>query len=241
MKVPLSGAGDSHQLRAREESSAEALLLDTCGLFFVVVVGSFMVAPAVKQSLFHFLPSARGSIELPAVGAFSLGFVGLDYVAYWTHRLFHHRALWRFHVVHHTLVRMHPIGAFRHSLGECLLSLVFWLHAAIAWLLADPMYYLIAISTGFVLDIWRHSTVETTPRGSIGRLLRATLVTPEDHAMHHRHPEVTANYGANLKVWDRLHRTHCAPDRRHAAYGTANDDGSLRLMFWAARTRSQDA
>ena len=222
--------------RRLDESASEGLLLDGFGLVISLAVSWLVVATVVTMTLGHVVPASRGSIVVAPIIAFSIGFVGLDYLQYWTHRLFHGRVLWRFHLLHHTARRMRGVGAFRHSLPECLLSPVFWCHGVIAWLLVDPSYYLIAVSTGFILDIWRHSPFETEATGPLSRFFHAALVTPEDHAMHHRDPEVAANYGVNLKVWDRLHGTYRAPDELSPTYGVANGDGLLRLLLGAART-----
>ena len=50
----------------------------------------------------------------------------MDFVAYWSHRLFHGRALWRFHAIHHCAVevdwltsrRQHPVNAVASHVAE---------------------------------------------------------------------------------------------------------------------------
>ncbi len=226
----------SKRPRPLNESASKGLFLDGFGLVISLAVSWLVVATAVTATLGRIAPQSRGSIAVAPLVAFFIGFVGLDYLQYWTHRLFHGRVFWRFHLLHHTARRMRGVGAFRHSLPECLLSPVFWCHGVIAWLLVNPSTYLIAVSTGFILDIWRHSSFETEATGPISRFFHAVLVTPEDHAMHHRDPEIAANYGCNLKLWDRLHGTYRGPEGGSAMYGVANADGPLRLLFGAART-----
>lgn len=170
--------------------------------------------------------------------AFGIGFIGFDYLHYWSHRLFHAPRFWRFHLLHHTLIRMNGVGAFRHSLWECALSPMFWASAVFLWLLEDRSWFATALSAGFLLDVFRHSWLETYTSRGIGRFLGAVLVTPEDHAIHHSHPAVAANYGGNLKVWDQLHGTFRAPDERSSRFGVANDDGPWHLFFGAASTTS---
>ena len=217
-----------------EEPAVRRWLLDGFGLALSLGVGYLIVQMVGPAILNRWMPGSRASLPIHPILAFLIGFAGLDYLQYWTHRSFHLRGLWRFHLLHHTLVRMNGTGAFRHSLWECALNPVFWCHGALAWLLANPSYYLIAVTTGFILDVWRHAPLETQASGLLGRLLRAVLVTPEDHAVHHREPGSAANYGGNLKVWDRLHGTYLAPDGLPAIYGVPNSDTPVRLLFGAA-------
>ncbi len=217
------------------ESVALGWLLDGLGLAMVLGMGWLVAFTIADLTLGRLAPGTRGSVPVPPLPAFLLGFAGLDYLQYWTHRLFHGRVLWRFHLLHHTLARMNGSGAFRHSLWECLLNPVSWCHGAIAWLLTEPSWYLIAVSTGILLDVWRHAPLETHATGHLRRVLHFLLVTPEDHALHHGRLAVPANFGGNLKVWDRLHGTYQAPAAGRGTCGVEHTDGILRLLFGAAR------
>lgn len=218
----------------REESKIEGWLLDLGGMVLGFLVSAVIVFGVVDALLAQLAPSYRAALALPPGIAFAIGFIGFDYLHYWSHRLFHAPGLWRFHVLHHTVVRMNGLGALRHSLWECAFSPVFWAAGVLFWLLQEPSWFATAISTGFLLDIFRHSWLETYTSRGIGRLLGAVLVTPEDHAVHHRHPPVDANYGGNLKLWDQLHGTFRAPDDRTSRFGVVNADGPWHLLFGAA-------
>lgn len=219
---------------APRESIRDMLVLDVGGLLISFFVGSFVVARTVDALFAGVLPSSRASLPLSPVSAFLVGFVGLDYLQYWSHRLFHAPRLFRFHRAHHTVVRMNGIAAFRHSIWECLLSPTFWGSATIAWWLADPSYFFIAGSTGFALDVYRHSSLTSRGNTWIACALRSVLVTPEEHAVHHREPALHANYGANLRIWDRIHRTYRAPGTDSGVYGAPHRDTALSLLLLAS-------
>ncbi len=226
----------------REESTLEGWLLDLVGLAAGTIVGTGVVAAVLDVAVTHLLPEARDAIPLSPAAGFVLGFVVLDYLQYWVHRLFHEGAWFRLHLLHHTLVEMRARGAFRHSFAECLLSPAYWFHGLVLVVVADPRAYAVAVSTGLVLDAYRHSTL-VTASGTTARWLASVLVTPEDHAMHHRLGSSGTNFGGNLKLWDRLHGTYAPPDHdARARYGVPNADSAWRLLLaWARPVRTSDS
>lgn len=158
----------------------------------------------------------------------------LDLAIYLQHVLFHALPiLWRVHRVHHadldfdatTGLRFHPI--------EILLSLGFKLLviAAIGAGAAAVLIFEILLNAG---AIFSHGNVGLPAR--LDRALRAVLVTPGMHRVHHSSaaPETNSNFGFNLSWWDRLFGTY-----RPAAAGGDNgmtigldvfrDPGELRL------------
>lgn len=211
------------------------LSLDAGGLALTLAAGSLVVAPAASALLEITWPAARGALHVSRGVGFLLGFVALDYLQYWTHRLFHGRLLYRFHHTHHTLERMNGLGAFRRSLWECLVSPVFWVCGLVACVAAQPSFVFLGVSTGLVLDVWRHSSLRTRASGPLSGLLRRALVTPEDHAIHHFEPPVPGNFGSNLKVWDVLHGTYVRPGEEPAPIGAPSRDGVLRLLLGVPR------
>lgn len=180
-------------------------LLDLCGL---AIQGLFIPALQIGllyQSLQLLGPSWENSFEISAPFSFLLSFVLVDYAYYWNHRWLHSFA-WPWHRVHHTLTQLDVLGSSRNSLWSSFLILYLWVHTLMLYLLKDPSGYLWGISLTAMLDLWRHSLLAPPPTGRLYALLSPWLILPQDHALHHaRHH---SNFGANLKLWDILHRTH---------------------------------
>ncbi len=224
----------------RPETRAEGLLLDLGGLALAFAAGALVVRPGAAWLLSVWAPELVRSVALPWWAAFALGFVGMDYVQYGVHRLAHGRALWPLHLAHHTVVRMHALGAYRHGLLESTLMPGLWVGALLSAALTDPTPYVAAIAAGFVLDGWRHADLFATPRGPIGRVIAWALVLPQEHALHHSIPERAVNFGANLKLWDRLHGTWApATSSARTDVGVANADSATRLLLGVARVESE--
>jgi len=67
----------------------------------------------------------RWAARLPLALQALLALLAMDFVQYWLHRLFHGRALWPFHAVHHsaeeldwtTTYRIHPVNFAVYSAG----------------------------------------------------------------------------------------------------------------------------
>jgi sterol desaturase/sphingolipid hydroxylase (fatty acid hydroxylase superfamily) len=79
------------------------------------------------------------------------------------------------------------------------------------------------------LDLWRHSGL---PAALSPAWLGRVLVTPTHHHLHHSPDGQSANFGANLIVWDRLFGTATHARRYPSAYGTAGAPGAWRQFFF---------
>jgi len=139
-----------------------------------------------------------------------VGVVSLDFVIYVQHRLFHAVPLfWRLHQVHHsdldiditTGVRFHPV--------EILLSMVIKMGAI--FILGAPVLAVLVFEVILnATSMFNHSNVRLPER--IDRLIRAVIVTPDMHRVHHSvvPRETDSNFGFNLTWWDRLLGTYRA-------------------------------
>ena len=140
----------------------------------------------------------------------ALAVVLLDLAIWAQHVAFHHVPwLWRLHSVHHadrdldvtSGVRFHPV-----EIGVSLL----W--KAVVILLLGPAVLAVLVFE-IVLNataLFSHSNLRLP--GWADRALRAVIVTPAMHRVHHSvvERETNSNYGFNLSVWDRLFRTYRA-------------------------------
>ena len=172
-----------------------------------------LVAAAVLAPLWRLLvPSLAGFLSPPGWVTFLVGFVLVDYLYYWNHRLFHaSSALWSLHRVHHTVSSLDVLGTSRNSLWSSFFIVYVWATSLATYLLADPAPYLVAVGVTVMLDLWRHSALD--PPEILSRALGVLFVMPRDHAWHHAGDGTHGNYGANLVVWDHLHGTRFAQAR----------------------------
>jgi sterol desaturase/sphingolipid hydroxylase (fatty acid hydroxylase superfamily) len=103
---------------------------------------------------------------------------------------------------------MDVLGTSRNSLWTSFLIIYLWIHTLFLYLLNDSTGYLIGVSLTAALDLWRHSQLAISPQSWLFRFLSPWLILPQDHAWHHASDSSGRNYGANLKIWDKLHGTY---------------------------------
>lgn len=209
--------------------------LDAGGFLVSLVAAPLATGSLAVLVMLWLWPLGSGAVSIPPWAAFLLSFALLDYVQYWGHRFLHRRSLWPVHLFHHTLPQMHAAGAVRHSLWEPVFNPATWINGAIVCVLADRSWYLIGISTGLMLDFWRHSTLSARAGNPLARLLRRVLVTPADHAMHHVEGVIPVNFGNNLIIWDRYHHTYAAPIPLEPPLGVSLPSRPWCLLLWPAR------
>lgn len=141
-----------------------------------------------------------------------LGVYAAEFMLYWAHRLGHEVPLfWRFHAVHHSVVRLWVINTGRFHFIDSLMSIVMGAGLLIA--LGAPLEVIqwLASITAFI-GVLTHCNVDMKCGG-----LSYMFNTPELHRWHHSKKlrEGNSNYGENVMVWDLFFRTFINPrDRR---------------------------
>lgn len=169
-------------------------------VFAAALVAAAEWAAARGVGLLHVL-------RLPTWLAWPLALLLLDLWMYAWHRLNHHvPLLWRLHSVHHSDAEMDASSASRFHTGEIVLS-------SLARLLVLPLLGvtpLQLLTYELLLQpviLFHHSNLRIAPR--LDRMLRAVLVTPWMHWVHHsRHqPETDSNFASVFSWWDRLFGT----------------------------------
>jgi sterol desaturase/sphingolipid hydroxylase (fatty acid hydroxylase superfamily) len=180
-------------------------------LFPVAAVGMAVLAQDRGWGLFN-------AVEVPAVLALIASVLALDLVIYLQHVLVHAvPALWRLHRMHHadldfdvtTGARFHPL--------EIVLSMLIKL-AAVVVLGAPALAVLIFEVLLNATAMFNHANLRIP--GSVDRVLRLFVVTPDMHRVHHSAvpSETNSNFGFNLPWWDRLLGTYQAqPAAGHEA------------------------
>lgn len=154
--------------------------------------------------LLHWLEQTAGVPRwLHAVGAA----LYLDAWTYTWHRLNHAIPfLWRFHRVHHYDRKMDVTTASRFHIGEIFLSSL--LRIPLIALFGIYFWELLLYETiMFAVVQFHHANLALPDR--IDRALRAVIVTPAMHKVHHsRHrPETDSNYSSLFSFWDRIGRS----------------------------------
>jgi sterol desaturase/sphingolipid hydroxylase (fatty acid hydroxylase superfamily) len=142
----------------------------------------------------------------------------LDLAIYLQHMLMHRvPLLWRLHRVHHADLDIDmTTGSRFHTLEIIVSMLIKW---AVIVLLGPALLAVLIFETLLNgMAVFNHANVRLP--GTIDRLLRLLLITPDVHRVHHsilRH-ETNSNYGFNLSIWDRAFGTYIdQPEKGHSA------------------------
>lgn len=127
---------------------------------------------------------------------------------YWTHRLMHHRRLFRlFHKVHHKSTNPSPWAACSFApleafMQACIFPLV------VFTIPIHPLAFLAFMIWQITFNVAGHTGFEYHPRWLMRTWLGKVLNTPTNHIQHHE--KMRGNYGLYFNVWDRLMGTNHA-------------------------------
>jgi sterol desaturase/sphingolipid hydroxylase (fatty acid hydroxylase superfamily) len=152
-------------------------------------------------------------VSLPTWLDVVVSVIVLDLAIYFQHRLFHAvPALWRLHRVHHTDPELDVTTGVRFHPVEMLLSLGF--KAVVVAGLGPPVVavvlFEVLLNAG---SLFSHANLRLP--APVDGLLRALLVTPDMHRVHHSSDpvETDSNFGFTLSWWDRWFGTYRAQPR----------------------------
>ncbi|MBE8996757.1 sterol desaturase family protein [Nostoc sp. LEGE 12447] len=212
--------------------SREDWLLDGTGLTIQGILIPLLQASLVYWLYQYLLPTQQGCLKVSVVPAFIISFVVVDYLYYWNHRLLHTKLLWNVHQVHHTVTQMDVLGTSRNTLWTSLLIVYLWIHTLFLYLLADPIGYLLGVSLTSALDLWRHSSLIIPENRWFYQFLSSWLILPQDHAWHHCREIHNYNYGANLKIWDKLHGTYYESKKLPSIIGISSSLNLFQKLFF---------
>jgi lathosterol oxidase len=152
--------------------------------------------------------------------AFSIGVMVVmhDTYFYWTHRLMHHRRLYRlFHHTHHLSTSPTPWAAYAFSPAEALVQ------AGIGPLIVFTLPVYPTAFAAFMVwqitfNVLGHCGYEIFPRWFLRSPAGWVLNSITHHGLHHE--KFRANFGLYFNVWDRLMGTN-HPDYEHRFTQTA--------------------
>jgi len=201
--------------------------------------------PAVAYFVSHSLlpqlaPAGEGVLGLGFWGAFLLCLVGVDFLYYWQHRLFHRLGLlWRLHRCHHAAPTVSVWVTARNSLLTHFLFVYLLVNPWLAYLSGSREGFLLAASVTASLDLWRHTRLTPARYWSA---LEWLLITPRLHHRHHDAEAPHSNFGANLSIWDRWFGTLRSGNAYPAAYAVADaPDPWSQLLYPLSVGRALDA
>jgi sterol desaturase/sphingolipid hydroxylase (fatty acid hydroxylase superfamily) len=168
-----------------------------------------------------------------------VGYVLVDFVYYWQHRLLHVTSVgWAIHATHHTSEEMTLLATVRLNWVEATVKYLFYIPIVLFGF--EPLQVFFLLGVNQIAEFWCHTEV-------VGPIawLDPWLNTPQNHRLHHARDRSQAegNYGSNLIIWDRLFGTY-REGPRTLEYGIEGQRDSLnpfRLQFamlwqwWVAR------
>lgn len=183
--------------------SRAALLLPAV----LLVWGGVATAEDLRSHAYAgFGPLSRQPVWLQAVEIYLLA----DFLAYWSHRLFHGGRWWPFHAVHHSSedldwlssIRVHPVNDLVSKIIQVSPLLLLGFNPWVT-LSSAPFFTLYAIFIHARLD-WDFGP------------LRYVIATPVFHRWHHsRQPEaIDKNFAGLFPLWDLLFGTFYMPRGR---------------------------
>jgi len=150
-------------------------------------------------------------LELPYILKILVGIIVIDFISYWTHRLYHKwHLLWRLHRVHHSDTKMDSSTAFRAHPFDVFLDNGSVIIAGIAFGLDINIIVLRWIIFGKV------------------------FVTPNFHKVHHHQDQIytDSNYGNVFIFWDKLFGTFKELPVDNIKYGLIEFEGTNKQSFW---------
>ena len=183
-------------------------------------IGAAVLFVAIVMLTAGIKPSQSWFVSQPAALQIVEALVAADFLAYWSHRMFHRGALWRIHAVHHSSKELDWLAAARvHPLNEILSRLFQLLPLYLLGFRGDALAALVPLLTFY--GIFLHANL----RWDFGPL-RHVIASPVFHRWHHTSQEegLDRNF-AGLFPWiDLLFGTFYMPrDRQPEKFGLAGE------------------
>ncbi|HEX8388201.1 MAG TPA: sterol desaturase family protein [Sphingomonas sp.] len=170
-----------------------------------IVVYAAVATPTFWLRANGHLPSMRiepqGVLHVAAyLGAMM---VAHDTWFYWTHRLMHHRRLFRtFHRLHHRSTTPTPFAAYAFNATEAAVEALFF----VLWINIVPTPWIaifLFLALVMLRNVWGHSGVELMPAGFADHRFWGLFATTTHHDLHHGGGFDT-NYALYFTWWDRM-------------------------------------
>lgn len=137
--------------------------------------------------------------------SFAITLVFHDFYFYWTHRLMHHKRIFRYvHRVHHQSTSPSPWAAYSFHPWEALVQALV-LPIMVFTIPLHPLTIFLFLSYMIVRNVIGHLGFEILPKGFTKNKLFNWNTAITHHDMHHEH--FSSNYGLYFTWWDKWMRT----------------------------------
>lgn len=171
-----------------------------------------------------------GTLPLWAQAAFT--FILSDIILYWTHRLFHGKALWKFHAIHHspTHVRWHSTYRF-HPIN---IWLTFTLVNALMVLMGFSIESMVMLST---FNTLYSAMVHANLNWTFGPF-KYVFASPVFHRWHHTSQEegMDKNFAPTFPLLDIIFGTFYMPDNtlpeKYGIHDKDFPDSFIQQILW---------
>jgi len=159
-----------------------------------------------EQKIADFYQQGHGWIgTLPLWAQGLLFLVVTDFVLYWSHRIFHVGACWKYHAVHHAPTQLEWLSAARFHPVNLLFGTV---TMDIVMLLAgvSPEVFIVLGPFNTIVSTFVHANLNWT----LGPL-KYVFVSPVFHRWHHAVAPQDKNFASTFPVWDLMFGTFHMP------------------------------
>lgn len=173
----------------------------------ILATGVFALLTAAIMTLHdRGLTGLHGTIGLASWWSLPLSYLAVlvlqDACFYASHRLFHHRALYRWcHQGHHRSRQPSAWTSFAFDPIEAVLQGLF----LIAVVMLIPLHYITLLAVLTTMTVWavvNHLGLERLPLGFPHHWLGRWLIGPAHHSLHHRRH--SSHFGLYFTLWDRV-------------------------------------
>lgn len=196
-------------------------------LMGVVSIGTSAVTKVIAllgyTAIFAYL--APWELPIDAWYTWVIGFVALDFLFYWQHRIAHRvRLVWATHQAHHSSEYYNFATALRQKWNNSM-SMIMWLPLP---LLGIPPAVVFAV---YSLNLIYQFGVHTERVDRLWRPVEFVLNTPSHHRVHHgSDPEyLDRNYGGVFILWDRMFGSFARESFR-PTYGLTTPVGTYNIV-----------
>ncbi len=150
------------------------------------------------------------------IWAWVFGFLAVDLLYYWFHRVSHQVAVvWGSHEPHHSSEEYNLSVALRQGSFQGVFS--FWFYLPLAFLGLHPVIFLTCSAFNTIYQFWIH----TRAIGKMWAPFELIFNTPSHHRVHHGiNPKyIDKNHGGTLIIWDKIFGSFQA-EEEEPVYGT---------------------
>lgn len=191
-----------HLPEAKQMWSEFKYSMSTVLIFSLVGFGIFTSEHAGWTQIYHNVDDYSGWYFVFSIAVMILFH---DFYFYWTHRLMHHKAIFRHvHLVHHQSTNPSPWAAYSfHPIEAVVQASVFPI--MVFTVPAHPIALTVFLLYMIVRNVLGHVGFEIYPKGFIASKWLNWNTSTTHHSMHHKFFD--CNYGLYFSWWDDLLRT----------------------------------